>query len=324
MIETRRSFEHQHVVITGGNGFLGANLSRNLINQGAIVYSFIRDSSDLWRLKDLEDQIHFLAIDLQDQAAVFKALHQIKPDYLFHFAIPPHKDLTGPEALDNQIAITTRNLTNLLEAVRDKPFLKGMVHACSSAIYQWSEQAFILSESNPVGPTTRRGQLKLNERNICLQYRHNHQIPVKLARIFRAYGPWENHEKLIGKALYAARYDQAITLGSTTFKRDYIHVDDLVTGMQQLALINAPDLVEVNFGSGEDFSAVEVVNMIEEILGTTIPRSHQTYQKNNFDQGRYVADRSLALSQLNWEPKISMRQGLSSTIDWYKSYYQWQ
>ncbi len=326
MVITNQSqyFENKRIIVTGGNGFIGSNLSRNLINLGARVYSFVRETSDLWRLRDFENKLNIVALDLQNEQAVHKVIRTIKPNHIFHLAIPSHTGLLGSDSLHQQIKVTSENLRNILNSVIGQSYFGGLIHACSSAIYEWKEDQFTLSEKSILAPRTLRGQLKLNERNICLHYVKKHHIPIKLARIFRAYGPWENHQKLIGKAIRSALSNEPISLGYDQYKRDYIYIDDLVDGMLTFAARPTPNGTEVNFGSGKDLSPGEIVNLIGGILELDVPRSSVHYKKNKFDQGRYVADITKASRLLNWQPKISLERGLTNTINWHKQYYQWR
>ncbi len=321
--ERSQHFKNKRIIITGGSGFIGANLSRNLVNQGADVYSFVRKTSNLWRLKSIERNLQLVEMDLQNPVAVEQVIEDIRPNYLFHLAIPPHSELLGPESLSDQIKVATNMLKNIMHAVTDKPDFMCMVHACSSALYQWSEDHYKLSEETPISPGTLRGQLKLSERNLCLQYFRKLRTPVKLARIFRAYGPWENQEKLIGKALSASRSGVPLSVGNDLYKRDYIYIDDLIEGMMDLAIKPQTNGVEINFGSGKDFSASKIVSLLEGILGVEIPRSPKPYKKNYFDQGKYVADYSRASQLLQWQPRTTIEKGLRLTTEWYKNYHQW-
>ncbi len=317
-------YEKSNIIVTGGNGFIGANLSRFLVNRQANLFSFVRKNANLWRLQEIEKDINIVEIDLSQPSEVNRAIQAIKPTYLFHLAIPPHAELVDEASLSQQVDISRRNLNNLANAISGKSYFKCMIHACSSAIYQWAPDTFTLSESTPPAPTTLRGRLKYEERNTCLQFINKRKIPIKMARIFRTYGPWESDQKLIGKALNAARTGQEIGLGKATYKRDYIYIDDLSEGMLALAKHGNSKIREVNFGAGKDYSPQEIVSCMEELLGMDIPKTYGTYEKNDFDQGRYVADRRLARETLNWEPKYSLKEGLQSTINWHQNHYQWK
>ena len=205
------------MIITGGAGFIGSHLSRVLSKYEANVHALVRKDSDLWRLKDIEGNINILEVDMLDSEAFNQLIGVVKPNYIFHFAIPPHSLLRGPYDLRNQLDITSRHLINIFQSIKSqKPELISFVHACSGAIYEWSEQNYILRENTPRRPSTLRGLLKLNERNLCLYFGKNYKVPVRLARVFRAYGPWENKSKLIVKSLEAARTKTAIPLGNNS------------------------------------------------------------------------------------------------------------
>ena len=318
-------FKRRDVIITGGTGFIGSHLSRVLLKYEAKVHVLVRKESDLWRLKDIEGNINILDVNMLDSEAVNQLISVVKPTYIFHCAIPPHSLLRDPHDLIDQIDITSRHLINIFQSIKSqKPELISFVHACSGAVYEWNKENYILSESTPLKPSTLRGMLKLNERNLCLYFGRAYKIPVRLARVFRAYGPWENKSKLIVKSLEAARTKTAIPLGSDTYKRDYIYIDDLINGILKLATRDLPSGVEMNFGSNSHYSASEIVEYLEEISGIKIPKSLKEYRKNFYDQGNFIANCSFAKRELGWESVTDIHEGLRATLKWYKDYYQWQ
>ncbi|GAA3522540.1 NAD(P)-dependent oxidoreductase [Aquimarina addita] len=314
-------FLKKKVVVTGASGFIGSHLVKELNQQGAQVYAFVRNQSDLWRLPSTDSTIHVIKIDLLDSKHVQEVMRSIQPNYIFHFAIPPHSFLKSEQDLQRQIHHSTQHLINLFTAVKDQNIpLESFIHACSGAVYHWEPNHFIFNESTSLHPTTLRGRLKLSQRNICLDLGKSNNIQVKIARIFRAYGPWEIHSKLIIKALEATTTGIPIPLGHQKFKRDYIFINDLIEGILKLAATNVSDGIEMNFGSSAQYSASEIITLLEKQLGREVPKQLNAYPKNLYDQGDFIADCSLAKQQLNWEPTTSIEQGLMKTIQWYQAF----
>lgn len=323
--KAKLQFERKDIIVTGGTGFIGSNLIRILISFNANVHLLIRNKSNLWRLEDIKKFIHIIKIDLLDLHALSKIIGKINPQYIFHFAFPSNDLLQSPFDFQRQLDLTSGHLLNLLQSISStQGNLKSFIHACSSTLYQWSEERYRLNENTPFDPYTLRGMLKLNERNICQYFSRNHGLPIKLARIFRAYGPWEINHKLIISALDAARNNNPIPLANNRYKRDYIFTNDLVKGILLLANSKLHPGTEMNFGSNSQFSAFEIVKILEEILEIEIPKTLNSYPKNPYDKGNFIADITFAKEMLNWQPKFSIREGLQITVDWYKEYYQWQ
>lgn len=316
-------FFGKKVMITGSSGFIGSHLSKKLLHKGAEVHPLVRKESNLWRLESILDKIEIIEIDLLNLKSVQKLIGTIKPNYIFHFAIPPHSLLQNKNDLDRQIDITNHHLINLFASIKSQNIkLDAFIHACSGAVYQWKPDCFVLNELTPLLPETLRGKLKLSQRNLCLELGKTHDIPVKLARIFRAYGPWEVKSKLIIKALDAERTKTPIPIGSNLFKRDYIFINDLIDGILRLTKSILPSGTEMNFGSSLQYNASEIIFEMEQILGSQIPKHIGAYPKNLYDRGNFIADCSLAKQKLDWQPKTSINQGLKETITWYKNQHK--
>lgn len=320
MKDYKSYFDGKRIVVTGASGFIGSHLCKELVSLKAFVVALIRPSSDLWRLNSVQGSIEIVKVDLLDGEMVSSVIESKNPDYIFHFAIPSHELLQTNLDLEKQIAISNQHLTNLFKAVHQKNLaFKAFIHACSGSIYKWNEGSESVNEETALAPNTLRGKLKLAQRNKCLELSEVYGIPARLARIFRAYGPMEVDFKLITKALNAYRFKEAIKIGDNSYKRDYAYVEDIVCGMLLLAMEKQNAPIEVNFGGQKSYSAEDVIVRLETLLGAEIPKELNAYPKNKFDQGVVMADCKLAKKMLGWEPMTSLDEGLSKTIDWYKS-----
>ncbi|WP_020533528.1 NAD-dependent epimerase/dehydratase family protein [Flexithrix dorotheae] len=318
------AFSKKDILITGGTGFIGSNLVRELIKENANIFVGIRKSSDLWRLENIKNKINLLEIDLQNKEKVNRLIQSFNPHYIFHFALPSYLRLKNAFDYHNQLNQTTGNLINLLNAVNQySTNLNSFVHACSSTIYKWEKNHYYLSEKTSLDPATFRGMLKLNERNICRHFARKNKIPIKIGRIFRAYGPWDTSQKLIVTALNSIKTGNPMPLSNDRFKRDYIFIDDLIQGFLKMAVSHIPTGSEINFGSGKQYNAGEIIKTLEEILDQNALIATSEYPENPYDRGNFIADISLAKQKLGWQPKFSVKEGLKCTVDWYKNYFKW-
>lgn len=318
MIDLNNFYKGKRVLVTGATGFVGSYLCKELVKKDCIVTGLVQEQSNLWRLNQVLHKINIESIDLSELNDVKSVFTKNKPDMVFHFAIPPHELLQNETDLEKQITITGIHLKNLFQSINSEMLGKTkFIHACSGAIYKWSSDNYILRESTQIQPTTLRGKLKSEQRETCLRLSHDFGIDVLIARIFRAYGPWEINSKLIVKALECYKKGEPISLGSDRYKRDYIYVGDLVNGILMLGASNQESGTEMNFGSSEQYSSGEIVELLEGELGVKIPKLINAYPKNNYDQGNFIADCKKANDLLGWESKVSIEEGLKETVSWF-------
>ena len=311
------------MLITGGAGFIGANLARALIELNANVFLIVKATSDRWRIKEIANQVSLFDVDLSDDTALNNLITEVNPSIVFHLAQTSAYQLKGASDYHQHLSISTSNLINLSTCLLNSN-IAAFVHACSSMIYRRDEISHQLSENTPFDPINFRGMIKLNERNICQYFARKHKFPVRLARIFRAYGPWDRNTGLIIKALDASRTNSQIQLAEKQFKRDYIYIDDLTTAMLKMGIYKLQPGAEINLAGSEQFSAPLIVRMIEQILGMEIHKSAENYPRNTFDFGNIIGDTTKAKQLINWEPTTPLSEGLRKTVNWYKDYYKWK
>ena len=322
-ISKLNGFDQQRVLITGGTGFIGANLAARLVRLNAEVHLLVREGSSLDRLEAIKHQVTFHLVDFRDAKGLTSVIQKVHPQYVFNFAHPSALGLSDGQMFSEQIQASTLLISNLLTVLQATcPSLTALVHGGSAFVYEWSASDYLLSERTPLIPSTYRGLLKLNERNICLSFAKKHHLPIRIARIFRVYGPWDHEYKLIIKVLKAIQANESIAIGQAVFKRDYIYVEDLIDGVLALAQSTQPPGFEVNLGSGTQYSAPDIVASIENIVALEVNKT-TNYPPNQYDKGNFVADISLAQTELGWSPQHTLEEGLKKTIEWFKNYYKW-
>ncbi len=321
MEDRNSSYKGKRVIVTGASGFVGSHMCRRLVDLQAEVTAVVRESSNLWRLENVHDQVQLAKVNLADETRVSSLIAGVEPEYIFHFAIPPHAELNNEVDLQEQIDLTSVHLQNLFSACGQlNEQLIAFVHGCSGAVYEWTPENYILTENTPLIPATLRGRLKLSQRDLCMKLANEYGVNTKFARIFRAYGPYEVNTKLIVKALEAVQSGVPIPLGESTYKRDYIYIDDLIQGILMLGTSSLPTRTELNLGGEEQYSPEQVVAELERVLGTSVPKQLKAFPKNDYDRGDFIADCSLAKEKLGWKPNTSFSEGLAKTVEWYKAY----
>lgn len=222
-------------IVAGATGFIGANLIRKLIERGFQVGILLRKESNVWRIDELLNQLEIYEVNHELKNEVSDIILKFNPTHVFNCAQPSFILLNDEKEFANILANSIHVLSNLLEGSSKIHGLESFIHCCSSTIYEWSSDSYILSENTNVSPTSLRGIVKSTERNLCKHYSSKNQLPVRLARIFRAYGPWDSKDKLIVHALSSIYKGCELSISRSEFKRDYVFVEDLAHGMIDLA-----------------------------------------------------------------------------------------
>jgi nucleoside-diphosphate-sugar epimerase len=305
---------NKKVLITGVNGFVGSSLAKGFLAQGSSVHGTLRKTSNTEKFEKFQSRVNFHVLDLESKDETQDLFKIVRPDFVVHTAQPIAYELNSPDAVQTHIVRTGRMATNILESALVVSPLK-IVHCCSSSLYGARNHS-PFSEDQELLPDSALGAVKLNQRNIFKSYADQHGLPIVLARIFRVYGPHDSDRKLILKALHARQHDVPLSLSEGPFKRDFIYIDDLVEAIFLMCITPTDPGLELNLGSGTQHSAAEIIELMNEILGSEIPVSATSYYVNALDKLSYQADMSRTKKILGWQPRTSIREGLRRTIEW--------
>lgn len=219
-------------------------------------------------------------------------------------------------------AYTERNLNAtqvLLEAAKDAKNLQRLVFASTSSVYGDAE-TLPTHEGIPPRPVSPYGITKLAAERLCGLYHKNFGVPFVSLRYFTVYGPRQRPDMAFHKFFKAALADEAIPVfGDGQQTRDFTFVNDAVAA--NLAAATAPNAIgEIfNIGGGSRVVLAEVLATMEEIIGKPIKRNH--IEKAMGDARHTAADVSKAREILGYQPKVSLKEGLTQEWHWIKALY---
>ena len=173
---------------------------------------------------------------------------------------------------------------------------------------------------NPIGPRSCYDEGKRCAETLFFDYRRQHQLGIKVARIFNTYGPrmHPNDGRVVSNFIVQALRNQPITLyGDGAQTRSFCYVDDLIAGF--VRLMDSPDdfTGPVNLGNPGEFTMIELAEAIRDLTGSSSPLVHQPLPQD--DPRQRQPDISLAKSVLGWEPKVPLRDGLKPTIAYFET-----
>ena len=306
-----KALKEQEVVVTGGAGFIGSNLCRTLLEQGAKVIVFDNlYSGKIDFMTDLVDKgLNFVQEDIRDPAAIEKATKNCK--VIFHLAAQTSVPFSMEKPKED-CEINVIGTLNVLEAARKAG--ARMVFASSCAVYGNPEKR-PTPETYPTHPIAFYGLTKLLGENYCRFYKETYGLEVILLRIFNVYGP-DCHGAIYDFLNKLRRTpDKLEILGTGKQSRDFVYISDMTNFLLKAATSPAAPGQVFNVGTGTTTSVTELAKMIIEILGL---EKVEIYFKGGQawagDMDITLADNSKAVNKLQWKPQVSVKEGLKKLI----------
>jgi nucleoside-diphosphate-sugar epimerase len=304
----------QRVLITGAAGFIGANLTRKMVELGGRVTALFRPGGNLVRIEELLPLLELLPVDLNHFDELHKNIQKIQPEIILNLATPAGHPPTRAARLQ-LLKTSVIGTANLLETLATIDF-EHFIHFGSSTEY--GPRDVPLKESHRLEPNTFRGVTKAAAALLCQQFAHSYNRPVTIIRPFSVYGYWEAPTRLIPTVIRAALQGYDLDLTDPGFVRDPIFVEDLVqAGILALDLPDNRGQI-INVGSGQQWSNEAIVETIQEISGRKILIHSGAYSPSPSDTHHWVADISVAKELLGWQPRHSLQSGLEKTISWFR------
>ncbi len=310
------------VLVTGGGGFIGGHLVRDLLQQGLTVRSVDRKPLDEWYQvhEGVDNQIGDLAL----VDACRSAVEGVKT--VFNLAA----DMGGMGFIENNKALCMLSVltsTHMLAAARDAE-VERFFYSSSACVYaadkQTDPEVMALKEADayPAMAEDGYGWEKLFTERMCRHFLEDFALETRVARYHNVYGPhgtWQGgREKApaaICRKVIAATLsgDHVIPIwGDGLQTRSFMFVDDCVQGSQMILNGTSPE--PVNLGSSELVTINQLVNIVEDIAEVSLKREYDLSAPQGV-RGRN-SDNTQILASYGWEPSVSLRDGLERTYAW--------
>ena len=303
------------ILVTGGAGFLGSHLCEHLLKEGCDVISV-----DNFYTGTKGNIVHLLEdpyFELLRHDITFPLYVEV--DEIFNLACP-----ASPIHYQNDPVQTTKvnvhgsiNMLGLAKRLKAK-----ILQASTSEVYGnpgiHPQVETYWGNVNPIGPRACYDEGKRCAETLFFDYYRQHQLKIKVARIFNTYGPrmHPNDGRVISNLILQALRGEPITIyGSGSQTRSFCYVDDMIKGL--VLLMKTPDRVTgpINLGNTEEHSILE---MAQRILELTASKSRIIYEPlPQDDPEKRQPDISLARKVLGWFPKVGLEEGLPKTIDYF-------
>lgn len=307
----------ERFLITGGAGFIGSNICRRLVREGA----FVRVVDNLLtgkksNLADVIDSIEFIEADMGNEEVARRCMKDI--DIVLHQGALP----SVPLSVDNPAA-THRHCVDatfaLLMAARDAK-IKRFVYAASSSAYGDSP-TLPKVETMPSNPLSPYAAAKLFGEYYCSVFSKVFGLETISLRYFNVFGPYQNPKSQYAAAIPAfvasILNNQSPTIyGDGEQSRDFTHVDNVVHANLLAARAAHTSGEAINIACGERITLNKVVRLINQFLGKGVKPVYAPVRAG--DVKHSMASIEKAKTLIGYEPVISFSEGLNRAIEWYK------
>jgi UDP-glucuronate decarboxylase len=315
------SFEDQRILITGGAGFLGSWICDVLLDLRANVISLDNlasgRKSNISRLTDYE-RFRFVQHDISEPISFDERLdlvvHMASRASPFEFKHYPLEILKANTiGLMNSLEIAKMHHARVLYASTSETYGNPTVVPTPESY---------LGNVNAIGPRGCYDEGKRCGEAFITAYKNQHSLDTRIARIFNTYGPRIRFDGIYGRAIPRfidqALHGKPITIfGDGSQTRSFTYLSDQVEGLLKLAAIDEAKGNVVNIGNNEETTILEMAKLVLKVTGSNSVITHQPLPKD--DPLRRLPDISRAKELLGWRPKISLEEGLTRTIGWFRS-----
>ena len=306
------------ILITGGSGFLGSHLCKKLLNEGNNVICLDNlETGSLENIKSLDNNHNFSFIN-RDITTEIDLKQDI--DEIYNLACPasPINYQKDPVKTNKTSVLGVLNLLDFALSKNAKIF-----HASTSEVYgnPWMhpQKESYWGNVNPIGPRACYDEGKRCAETFCFDYQRQYGSKIKVVRIFNTYGPnmQANDGRVVSNFIVQALKNDPITIyGEGNQTRSFCYVDDLIEAFT--AMMNSRDdfYGPVNIGNPIEFSMLQLANEVLSVTESSSEIIFKPLPQDDPEQRR--PDISLAKKEFNWEPEVSLREGLIKTVEYFK------
>ncbi len=312
-------------LVTGCAGFIASRVTQHLLNDGHSVVGIdnLNDYYDVslknHRIDQLESpNFHFSILDLEDAALLNALFEKYKFDAVINLAA---RAGVRYSMINPSVYMTTNAMgsLNLLEAMRNNGVLKYVL-ASTSSLYAGQEMPFV--ETLPVNtPLSSYAASKKAAEVLAYSHHHLYDLDISICRYFTVYGPAGRPDMSYFRFIQWIDQGRPLEIfGDGTQSRDFTYVDDIASGT--IAALKPLGYEIFNLGGGKQpTTLLLMIEKLEKLLGKKAKLEFKPF--HIADVKSTYADISKAKSLLDWEPTISLDEGLEQCVKWYRDNQPW-
>lgn len=314
---TRLYDSRKRILVTGGAGFVGSHLIDRLLEQGHEVICvdnlFTGSKRNIDHLHN-HNRFEFIRHDVTFPlyVEVDEIYNLACPASPVHYQYDPVQTTkTSVHGAINMLGLAKRLNCKIFQASTSEVYGDPSIHPQPESYW---------GNVNPIGIRSCYDEGKRCAETLFFDYHRQHNLNIKVVRIFNTYGPRMHHAdgRVVSNFIVQALLGDPITIyGDGSQTRSFCYVDDLVEGF--IRFMESPSEVTgpINMGNPGEFTMLELAEKVIRLTGTKSTLTFQDLPSDDPKQRR--PDISLAKSALDWEPKVDLEQGLIRTIDYFRS-----
>ncbi|WP_371811251.1 UDP-glucuronic acid decarboxylase family protein [Yimella sp. cx-51] len=316
--EGKSNMVDRRILVTGGAGFIGSHLVERLIERGDEV--LVADNFYSGLRSNVHHLLNHPQFELVRHDVTFPLYVEV--DEIYHLACPAspiyyqrdpvQTTKTSVHGSINMLGLAKRTGAKILLASTSEVYGDPEVHP---------QQEGYWGHVNPIGIRSCYDEGKRCAETLFFDYRRQHNLPIKVARIFNTYGPRMRPDdgRVVSNFIVQALAGEPITIyGDGQQTRSFCYVDDLVSGLMSLMSSDPGFTGPVNLGNPGEFTMLELAQRVIDLTGSASRIEHRPLPQD--DPSRRRPDISLAESALDWRPKTALDQGLAKTVEHFRSY----
>ena len=316
------NWAQKKVLVTGAEGFIGSHLTERLVALGAEVKALVMyNSFNTWGWIDTfrpgeKNKLHIICADIREADLLKSTLKDI--DIVFHLAALiaiPYSYVSPSSYIKTNIEGTL----NLLQAARDHGVEK-FLHTSTSEVYGTALYTPI-DEKHPLQGQSPYSASKIGADMIAESFYRSFDLPVTTVRPFNTYGPRQSMRAIIPTLIVEMLSNDKIQLGSLHPIRDFTYVSDTVEGFLKTAETDDINGEVINIGSAQGISIGKLAEKLMKMMNKkiTIESEEKRVRPPQSEVNQLICNNNKAKELIDWQPKMSLDEGLEKTINWFKA-----
>lgn len=306
--------ERKKILVTGGAGFVGSHLVDKLMSLGHEVV--VMDNFFTGQKRNIEHWLHHPNFSLVVHDVIEPMMLEV--DQIYHLACPaspPHYQYNPVKTIKTS-TMGTIHMLGLAKRVKARMLLTSTSEIYGDPEVHPQPESY-WGNVNTIGPRSCYDEGKRVAETMMYSYRNQNSVDVRVARIFNTFGPrmHPNDGRVVSNFIIQSLQDKDLTIyGDGTQTRSFQYVSDLVDGLY--ALMNGEYDLPVNLGNPDEYSVEDFAKYIKEL--THSKSEIKKLPKSQDDPSQRKPDITTAKREINWEPKIKVKDGLEKTISYFK------